>query len=127
MSRLRSTLAFARSDKYKTRPILVSVYKDKDFFSGLMDREYSDLLAAVRRAGPQQRPGLRRDARQAPGGRARASAGKAGAGGGPAPDRLKGRYSNASIPTSQRRLSRQMCLKRESPRRLTNTSSPSSM
>jgi hypothetical protein len=41
MSRLRSTLAFARSDKYKTRAVLVSVYKDKDFFSGLLDREYA--------------------------------------------------------------------------------------
>ena len=41
VSRLRSTLAFARSDKYKTRAVLVSVYKDKAFFSGLMDKEYS--------------------------------------------------------------------------------------
>jgi hypothetical protein len=39
LSRLRSTLSFARLDKYKTRPILVSVYKEKAFFSGLMDRE----------------------------------------------------------------------------------------
>ena len=39
VSRLRSTLAFARADKYKTRAVLVSVFKDKASFLGLMERE----------------------------------------------------------------------------------------
>jgi hypothetical protein len=41
VSRLRSTLAFARADKYKTRAVLVSVYKDKASFLGLMEKEYA--------------------------------------------------------------------------------------
>ncbi len=39
VSRLRSTLAYARADKYKTRAVLVSVFKDRGFFLGLMDKE----------------------------------------------------------------------------------------
>jgi hypothetical protein len=39
VSRLRSTLAYARADKYKTRAVLVSVFRDKAFFLGLMDKE----------------------------------------------------------------------------------------
>jgi hypothetical protein len=39
VSRLRSTLAFARADKYKTRAVLVSVFRDKASFLGLMDKE----------------------------------------------------------------------------------------
>ena len=52
LSRLRSTLAFARSDKYKTRAVLVSVFKDKAFFLGLMDKEnaaYARLCAELGR------------------------------------------------------------------------------
>jgi hypothetical protein len=39
VSRLRSTLAFARADKYKTRAVLVSVFRDKASFLKLMDQE----------------------------------------------------------------------------------------
>jgi hypothetical protein len=52
VSRLRSTLAFARADKYKTRAVLVSVFKDKAFFLGLMDKEnaaYARLCAELGR------------------------------------------------------------------------------
>ena len=52
VSRLRSTLAFARSDKYKTRPVLVSVFRDKAFFLGFMDKEnaaYARLCAELGR------------------------------------------------------------------------------
>jgi len=55
VSRLRSTLAFARADKYKTRAVLVSVFKDRAFFLGLMDKEnavYARLCAELgRRSG----------------------------------------------------------------------------
>lgn len=39
VSRLRSTLAFARDDKYKTRGILVSLFKERQHFVDLVDRE----------------------------------------------------------------------------------------
>jgi len=54
VSRLRSTLAFARTDKYKTRPTLVSAYKDKDFYLGLIEKEsaaYDALCAELRSQG----------------------------------------------------------------------------
>jgi hypothetical protein len=38
-SRLRSTLTFARMDKYKTRAILVSLYKSRSAYLRLLDRE----------------------------------------------------------------------------------------
>jgi hypothetical protein len=40
ISRLRSTLAFTREDKYKTRSILVSLYRQKDEFLSLVEREH---------------------------------------------------------------------------------------
>jgi hypothetical protein len=52
VSRLRSTLAFARADKYKTRAVLVSVFKERAFFLGLMDKEnaaYARLCAELGR------------------------------------------------------------------------------
>jgi hypothetical protein len=62
VSRLRSTLAFARSDKYKTRAVLVSVYKDRAFFLGLMDKEnaaYARLCAELgRKSGLDCAPAL---------------------------------------------------------------------
>jgi len=62
VSRLRSTLAFARSDKYKTRAVLVSVFKDKAFFLGLMDKEnsaYARLCAELgRKSGLDCPPAL---------------------------------------------------------------------
>jgi AraC-like DNA-binding protein len=39
VSRLRSTLSFARTDKYKTRAILVGLYKNKGSYLGLLDKE----------------------------------------------------------------------------------------
>ncbi|OHD76705.1 MAG: hypothetical protein A2V99_19215 [Spirochaetes bacterium RBG_16_67_19] len=62
VSRLRSTLAFARSDKYKTRAVLVSVFKDKAFFLALMDKEnlaYARLCAELgRKSGLDCPPAL---------------------------------------------------------------------
>ncbi len=62
VSRLRSTLAFARADKYKTRAVLVSVYRDKALFLGLMDKEnavYIRLCAELgRRSGLDCPPAL---------------------------------------------------------------------
>jgi hypothetical protein len=62
VSRLRSTLAFARADKYKTRAVLVSVYKDKASFLALMDKEnaaYVRLCAELgRRSGLDCPPAL---------------------------------------------------------------------
>ncbi|MBN1797432.1 MAG: hypothetical protein JW822_02575 [Spirochaetales bacterium] len=40
-SRIRSTLAFALDDKYKTREILVNIAKQKDAFLDLIDQEFS--------------------------------------------------------------------------------------
>jgi hypothetical protein len=39
VSRLRSTLAYARMDKYKTRAVLVGLYKSKGSYLGLLDKE----------------------------------------------------------------------------------------
>jgi hypothetical protein len=62
VSRLRSTLAFARADKYKTRAVLVSVFKDRAFFLGLMDKEnavYARLCAELgRKSGLDCPPAL---------------------------------------------------------------------
>jgi hypothetical protein len=62
VSRLRSTLAFARADKYKTRAVLVSVFKDRASFLGLMDKEnaaYARLCAELgRRSGLDCPPAL---------------------------------------------------------------------
>jgi len=62
VSRLRSTLSFARSDKYKTRAVLVSVFKDRAFFLGLMDSEnavYARLCAELgRKSGLDCPPAL---------------------------------------------------------------------
>jgi hypothetical protein len=64
VSRLRSTLAFARADKYKTRAVLVSVFKDKAFFLGLLDKEnaaYARLCAELgRKSGLDCAPTLGR-------------------------------------------------------------------
>jgi hypothetical protein len=38
-SRLRSTLAYARADKYKTRGILVALYKNRNSYLGLLEKE----------------------------------------------------------------------------------------
>ena len=62
VSRLRTTLSFARSDKYKTRAVLVSVFKDRAFFLGLMDKEnavYARLCAELgRKSGLDCPPAL---------------------------------------------------------------------
>jgi len=41
VSRLRSTLAFAREDKFKTRGVLVSLFRERKDFVGLIERERS--------------------------------------------------------------------------------------
>jgi hypothetical protein len=62
VSRLRSTLAYARADKYKTRAVLVSVFKDRARFLGLVDKEnaaYARLCAELgRRSGLDCPPAL---------------------------------------------------------------------
>jgi uncharacterized protein with von Willebrand factor type A (vWA) domain len=48
VSRLRSTLAFAREDKYKTRGVLVGLYNERGSFTELVERErraYSKLCS----------------------------------------------------------------------------------
>ena len=50
ISRIRSTLAFAAEDKYKTREFLVSLQKEKEKFLNLMDKEkklYQGLCAEL--------------------------------------------------------------------------------
>ncbi len=66
ISRLRSTLAFTREDKYKTRSILVNLYRQKDEFLSLVDREqrvYRVLCSAAGAGGdcPAQLSGRLRD------------------------------------------------------------------
>ncbi len=51
VSRLRSTLAFAREDKYKTRIILVGLYRDRASYLRLAEREESAYQALCGQIG----------------------------------------------------------------------------
>lgn len=57
ISRIRSTLAFAAEDKYKTRSILVNLYEGREKVLSLVESEsraYSDLCSQAGRANPEE-------------------------------------------------------------------------
>lgn len=57
ISRIRSTLAFAAEDKYKTRSMLVNLYEDREKLLSLVEAEsrtYLDLCSQAERPNPKE-------------------------------------------------------------------------